>query len=689
MEDCSRTEEARRLLEADRVRSLPHVRWLTALGALLVPASAAAGPHVTAEVTVVGEHPLLSFVESERAPGQFIAQALAGDRAIGIPRPAAHGGGVLSALDCTHASHDIQLDPRTGVTVAQLDLTIRANGHSLASVGLSMDQGLALGTVTADGRTVVASDSIFEPTRIVQLVLSPALKPGESTVLHVSYAGTLACGTYPEGGGILCTTGDDFAYFAHQSVIPYVFDPADPQGASLDSLTRDIVLRVPSDVDVVATGEKVSESIDNGRKISTWTIDHPLSRSLGMYVFAGKLGMKTVPGRTVPTTFVFPNPELPVDGRLVSWSSGVLDFVEKSGGGPLPFQRSLTLVRLPSNVADPGTATFGMTLLSDSYARAGDLMHEETWAHENSHLFWGITVPEASSAESRLMSEGLATLSQIEYSWSRHFAGVDRDTYLARRFVPIGLDLRTQGKDLAPIMLGENDAPPDNFRTSLYTLWAYYKTSATLDHLRVTIGDDVFARGLTEYVKKCSYIGCRPDDFRGVLEKTSGRDLRTFFDRWVTATTRPEVTVGFEPVTGGADIELSKADSLPMTLELWLRLDDGQLVKRRVDLAGRTTTVHVDTAAWVRSVATSPRHDVLVDARSSVEGDLDFDGETDGIDLLRCTPLVGKSYKTTTAVGLWNVDERFDPRCDLNGDLRIDEDDITAIAQSFGKLRAR
>jgi hypothetical protein len=124
-----------------------------------------------------------------------------------------------------------------------------------------------------------------------------------------------------------------------------------------------------------------------------------------------------------------------------------------------------------------------------------------------------------------------------------------------------------------------------------------------------------------------------------------------------------------------------------MTLELWLQLDDGQLVKRRVDLAGRTTTVHLDTAAWVRSVATSPRHDVLVDARSSVEGDLDFDGETDGNDLLRCTPLVGKAYKTTTAVGLWNVDERFDPRCDVNGDLRIDDDDITAIAQSFGKLR--
>ena len=44
--------------------------------------------------------------------------------------------------------------------------------------------------------------------------------------------------------------------------------------------------------------------------------------------------------------------------------------------------------------------------------------------------------PEASSAESRMLSEGLATLSEIDYTWAHHYASMDRDTYLARRFVP-------------------------------------------------------------------------------------------------------------------------------------------------------------------------------------------------------------------------------------------------------------
>ncbi len=189
-------------------------------------------------------------------------------------------------------------------------------------------------------------------------------------------------------------------------------------------------------------------------------------------------------------------------------------------------------------------------------------------------------------------------------------------------------------------------------------------------------------------MKKCSYVGCSPTDFRGVLEKTTGRDLGPFWDRWVTATTRPKVTVGFEPVPGGADLEITKGDDLPMTVEVILGLDDGQLVKRRVDLSGRTTSLHVGTGAWVRTVRTNPRHDNMIDARSAMDFDLDFDGETDGIDLLKCTPLVGKTYKSEKAIGLWDVEERFDPRCDINGDLKIDDTDIEAIANHFGTFRS-
>lgn len=672
------------------------LRVLVGVGALLAlavparPARAGAGAGPTAsDASLASAHPLHRLVERERAPGRLVGRAVESLAAAATPpAPRAIRSDVAtSPLDCIHASHDLELDPRTGATTATLELVVRARGGPLGAVGFLIDEGLSVRSVTSEGREATARDAVAAPTRAVEVALSPPVADGESATIRVAYGGTLACSSSPESGALVCKKGASFSYFSHQSVFPFLFDPTTPDDASLDTMTRDIVVRVPADVDVVASGERVSEAVTETTRTSTWTIDRPLSRVLGMYVFTGALGRSTVPGRVVPTTLVYPAPERAIDQRLLAWSAPVLDFVEKVGGARLPFQRSMTLVRLPGDIGDPGTATFGMTLLSDSYAQAGDLMHEETWLHENSHLFWGIVVPERSSAESRMMSEGLATLAEIDYTFATHFQGEDRDRYLARRFVPIGLDLRAYGTEVPPVWLGEGQRPPDASRTSLYTAWAYTKTAATLDHLRETIGDDRFERALAAYVEACSFVGCGPADFRAVLERTTGEDLGAFFDRWVTASTRPVVTVSFQPSPGGADVELTKADDAPMTLQLSVRLEDGQLLKRRVDLRGRTTRVHLDAPSGVRSVQTSARHDVMVDARSGVDGDLDFDGETDGFDMLRCSRLVGTSYRSQSGLGLWSVSEQFDPRCDLDGDQRVDDEDLMKIARRFGKLR--
>lgn len=655
---------------------------LVVLGCLLVPHVAAAGPTRTNANELTVSHPWVALTDAEaRDQRHVFAATAAGAHAKLDPFPSA------SALDCEHAVHDIQLDPSTGATVATLDLKVRARGRSLARVGFTFDEGLEPTRATAPGREALIEQTIFSPTRVTEIVLSPPLLPGESTVVHLEYSGTLACGSFPDGGGLVCTRNADFQFFGQQSVYPYVFDPVAPRSMALDALTREITLRVPESSDVIATGQHLEDTEVSGYRISRWTIDRPLARTLGLFVFTGKLGRLDVSGRTSPTSVVFPRPQLPIDARLTGWSSPVLDFVERSAGSKLPFDRSLTLVRLPADVGDPGTATFGMTLLSETYARAGEMMHEETWAHENVHLFWGIVVPEKNPAESRLMSEGLATLTQIDYTGMRHFRNEDRDTYLARRFLPIGIDLRTMGKDLPPVVFPSGGGALQTAGGAQYTVWAYTKSAATLDHLRVTVGEDVFAKALDEYRVQCSFVGCSPSDFRYVLEQASGKSMETFFERWVTASSRPAVSLGFEAVPGGAEIEVGKDDAMPMTLELWLRLEDGQLLRKRVDLVGRSTTLHVDTPAPVRAVAVNPRHELMVSSRSRIDGDLDFDGEVDGADLLRCSRLFGKTYKAPSGLGLWNVEETYDPRCDLNDDLRIDDADLDLLTKSFGKLK--
>lgn len=665
--DCSIGSDVRKL------------RPLFAFGPLLpVLAMTHASAKAPPDSELVRRELLERLVERER-PSHLVPVPLLGPPAAPSRTP--------SVLDCVSATYDITLAPSTGVTDAKLELTVRAVGKALPAINVAFDRGLQAGKVTATDHAATVDDAVYDATRVVRIGLDPPLAAGDETMITMPYAGTVACAT-GKSTAVACSTGTSFSFFASQSIFPFIFDPDVPADSTFDGLTRRIVLRVPAESDVVVTGQKVSETINQGQKVSTWSIDKSLSRTTGVYALVGKLGQKVVDGRSPTATFVFPPPEQEIDRDLTLWSETALDFVEKTSGRALPFDRGLSLVRLPKSYGDPGTATFGMTLLSDSYSRMGPILYEETWAHENAHLFWGIVVPETNAKESRLMTEGMATLTELEYTYARHFSDRDHDAYLARRFVPIMLDVRAHA-EVPPIQVGPEAELTDDFRGPTYMLWAYYQTAATLDHLRVTLGDDVFTDVIADYRDQCSYVGCSPDALRDLATKRSGKDMAPFFARWITARERPRVALGFTPAGDGADVELTQDDDRPLTLELWIELEDGSREKRRVDFVGRTAKTHLEVPGGVRSISASPRHDALVDVRSSVEGDLDFDGETDGFDILRCAQHDSETYTSRGATGLWNVDEPFDPRCDLDGNGVIDDADFGALTAQFGKLRPR
>jgi peptidase M1-like protein len=667
-----------------RVRSwtLP----LAGLGLALLARSAAAHPSLTA-----GDHPLHRLAARERDPNAGVRAAVAArGRFFRAPRPPRPPGPTPDGpvLDLVHARYDVHLDPESSLVEEHVSFELRANGQDLGGLGLAFDSGLAVVTASAaSGRRIQVQSGIQGQLAIAELDFAPALGPGERDTVELDIRGTLACIRDPQLGSVSCTKGRDFAYIAREAIFGYVFDPASSEDVRYDGLTQDTIVHVPAGDDVIATGEKVSESIEGDEKVSTWTIAHPLTRNLGMYIFAGHLGLASIPDRAIPTTLVFEKPRGGNDDLLVSWSGAVLAFAEHAAGRPLPFPLSLSLVHLPSDLGDPGTATYAMTLLSNDYASAGDLIYEETWAHENSHLFWGITVPELDISESRILSEGLATLTEIDYTYAHHFASEDRDLYLARRFVPIGIELaHTEGAaSLPPVEVPSGTPFPPGV---LYTLWAYEKSAAALDHLRATIGDEVFGLGLARYVERCSFVGCRVDDLKLAMEDASQKNLTAFFERWISASSRPEVTVAFEPTARGADVTLAKADDRPMTLAIWSTLEDGRRLERRVDLTGAETKVAIEAPAAVRSVAISPRHDLFVAAKPAIAGDLDFDGETDGFDVLACAHLAGARFTSLGRLpGLWDVDETFDRRCDTNDDLVIDDRDLEQITAHFGVLR--
>ena len=73
----------------------------------------------------------------------------------------------------------------------------------------------------------------------------------------------------------------------------------------------------------------------------------------------------------------------------------------------------------------------------------------------------------------------------------------------------------------------------------------YQKGAWVLHMLRSQLGDDVFFRGIKDYYSAHKNSTASSEDLRAALEKASGKDLRTFFARWVYDTGHPQYELAY------------------------------------------------------------------------------------------------------------------------------------------------
>jgi aminopeptidase N len=154
---------------------------------------------------------------------------------------------------------------------------------------------------------------------------------------------------------------------------------------------------------------------------------------------------------------------------------------------------------------------------------------ESVVAHEIAHQWFGDSVTEATWADLWL-SEGFATyfagLFIQKYDGEEAFRTYMNDaahkyfTYEKQRNAPIH---DTQTQDLMKL-LNENN---------------YEKGAWVLHMLRIRLGDDAFFAGLRAYYNTHKEGNATTDDLRVALEKSSGKNLKEFFARWVYGSGHP------------------------------------------------------------------------------------------------------------------------------------------------------
>lgn len=584
-----------------------------------------------------------------------------------------------SGLDVLRRTFDLDVDPGTGAVTATLDMDVTAVARGFTLCGLSLAPGLTVTSAELEGRAAEVKALSQDGFDYFQVTLPEAVAPGKTSRLRLRYSGTADCSD-PDGA---CSRQPGFARYTTGSVFPYFFDLENPS-PGYDGTTTDLTLRVPAGLDAEVSADKKGERAEGGKTVTTWSVPNRVDHRYGFYAFIGQLGRKPISGRR-ETTLISPPTATAADAKIAAWSAGALGFVEGAMGTTLPFAKQ-ALVRLPDTLRDVGTVSYGMTLLNESYGRSGDDVYHETWVHENAHLAWAIVVPEAEASRTKMFTEGLATMTEIDFSKSL-FPSEDKDFYLARRYQAIRLDWLVKGTldKLPPVVATETVAEKImRSGTRDYSGWAYEKSSATLDHIRATVGDEAFAQALKEYVRLYAWNGATLDEFRALLEKSSGLSLGPLFDRFVLKTGRPELRFGVtKDASGVTTATITKDEDGTFPYVLRVTRESGEQRDLRVVLEGQETKLAVGPG--VLAVGPQPRLGVLTKPVSATKGDVNFDGDADGRDLLACASRVGEKFKAdATTLGLWQLDSRFPVECDLDDDGDVDDDDFAALKAAFG-----
>ncbi|NNC80829.1 MAG: M1 family metallopeptidase [Acidimicrobiales bacterium] len=288
-----------------------------------------------------------------------------------------------------------------------------------------------------------------------------------------------------------------------------------------DKATYRIQLDVPEGLIGVANGVRTAARTLNGRSLSVWEMDDPMSSYLTTIAIgdfdllegdsAGEVPIRNAVAAPVSSVF---------DGDFNLTDEMLVTYEELFG--PYPFDEYGALV-VDANFSF-ALETQGRSLFSTSFVD-GDGSIERIVAHELAHQWFGNHVSPETWRDIWL-NEAFA--SYAEDLWLEFGKGESLDALEARLI---------ERASLFP-----TPAPGDPGADDLFAPSVYRRGALTLHALRVEVGDDAFFQILRDWLTTYGGSVATTADFISLAEATSGQDLREFFDGWLGDGPLPELS---------------------------------------------------------------------------------------------------------------------------------------------------
>jgi aminopeptidase N len=346
---------------------------------------------------------------------------------------------------------------------------------------------------------------------LLKIHLAQPLKIGETSEIEIVYHGVPKYGInfFPEQNQV-------YTIFSTSQWMPCVDSPADRAKFRLN-------LIAPKNVKTIANGEMFGErELENGKISSRWEQKNPIPTYIFGFAF-GELQETTEQEKQTTFRYLFDKSFSAEQAqKIFADTKDMLGFFEKKAGVKYPY-KTYTQVLTAGNAQQE---VDGFSLLNAEYGR-GVLQNEKAiWlgTHEFAHQWWGNMVTNSNWTHFWL-NEGIANFMTAAYFEHRF----GRAAYLSeiKRYKTSYEKVRDAGKD-KPLVFPDWNKPTREDRRLVYDKGAY-----VVHLLREELGEKLFWKGFKEYTRKYFGKSAETNDFQTAMEKSSGKDLSKFFEKWV------------------------------------------------------------------------------------------------------------------------------------------------------------
>lgn len=494
-------------------------------------------------------------------------------------------------VDFTKMKLDVKLNPAQGKVMGRVQYEFQPVQYITDTLFLDAP-GIHIQKVWLDGReTRFDTDSAGLTIRF-----SSALNWNRQYKLDITYEATPRKGMYFIGWNVTQPDTTDNPYYTRHQIWTQgqgvdnrfwfpCYDDVD------DKMMTETIITFDSAYTVISNGELKSKKL-NADGSYTWhyAMNHPMASYLVMIAidkYAHK-DYKSKNGIISRQYYYSDRPE--VVAPTYRYSAEMMDYManEFQVKYPWPTYANVPVQDFMYGAMENTTATVYGDFYQTDERSAMEHSYTGTNAHELTHQWFGDYITEY-SAQHHWLHESFATYYSKQFmrqiNGEAYYESVKRDE--------ADNAIRADARDRFPVAHSHGGSARH-----------YPKGSFVIDMIRYVVGDSVYRRCITNYLKKHAYGNVTNHDFMMAFMENAGVNLDWFFDQWIFRAGVPNYEVSVErqadrvafyvKQTQQVD-ELESYFKMPIVFEVHFK--DGSTSTRKEWLSHQYDTVYVHAKA--------------------------------------------------------------------------------------------